>query len=116
MKLLRKRVFQLIITVICLIAVVTLSRSIIDLVKRRDVIKEREAALLRVEAENAKLKSELNQVQSPEFIERQAREKLGLVKEGEAVVFLPQSSESGSLEAQTDGNLPNWKEWWKLFF
>lgn len=115
MKLLRNRLFRLAATVICLVAIFTLSRSILDLIKRRDMIKERQNALLRVEAENKKLKDQLSQVQSPEFIERQAREKLGLVKEGETVVFLPEASASASQSASTQ-NLPNWKKWIRLFF
>lgn len=116
MKLLRNRLFRLVLTAVCLIAIFTLSRSILDLVKRRDVVKERQQELLRVEAENAKLKAQLNEVQSPGFIERMAREKLGLVKVGETVVFLPQATGSSVTEAKTDENLPNWKKWWKLFF
>lgn len=116
MKFIKSRLFGLIITTISLISVVALSRSLLGLWQKRDVVRDRQEALSRVEAENAKLKQQLSEVQSPQFVEKQAREKLGLVKEGESVVLMPQSSESSQIEAPNEQNLPNWQKWWKLFF
>jgi cell division protein FtsB len=106
------------VTMICLVTVVSLLRSIYGLWRRRDIVKERALVLAQTEAENKRLKEDLVQVESPGFVEQEARNKLGLVKEGEKVVLLPQqSSVNGSqLTEKKDENLPNWKQWWKLFF
>ena len=85
-----------------------------------DQIASERAKLEKIEAENAKLASELAQAQSPDFIEKQVRDKLGLGKEGEATVVLPDPDTlrklSPTIPSETD-TLPDptWKKWLKLF-
>lgn len=101
------------------ILVVNLSRSIWDGWRRRDILTEREAALQRLTEENKRLQAELEYAQSPAFIEREARNRLGLGREGEAVVLLPNDKLQTANEStgeKTHENLPNWKKWWTLFF
>ena len=69
--------------------------------------------------ENDRLKRKLYEVQSPEYIEKQAREKLGMSKEGEYVVMLPASL---SAQKKISGEpvifpeqFPVWKQWLSLF-
>ena len=64
--------------------------------------------------QNQKLKSELSYSQTPEFIEQQARDKLFMVKKGEQKVLLSKDSEE-TVHKKKEG-LPNWKQWWNLFF
>lgn len=70
------------------------------------------------------LQKEISQKQSLEFLEREARNRLNLIKPGERIVILPPKEARGSdasdpsLES-TDGRVtatPNWQKWWKLFF
>lgn len=64
--------------------------------------------------QNQFLKERLYYVNTNEFIERQAREKLGMVKQGEHIVLAPPVQEKAKvIPVDTD---PNWKKWWKLFF
>jgi len=111
-------IFRCIWIIIGLIAVIGLSRSLVDLWKRRDVVVERRQALGVVEKENARLKLALEESASPEFIEKQAREKLGMAKSDETVVLLTESTASSQI--QNSINLqeqkPSWKLWWELFF
>ena len=75
--------------------------------------------LRRVEEENRRLQSELEYAQSPEFIEQEARNRLGLGREGETVVLMPNDKlqmTNEKTEDKTAVNLPNWKKWWRLFF
>jgi len=53
-----------------------------------------------------------------EFLEKEARDNLGLVKKGETVAILPSESRHGRNEAQQGENqgISNWKRWWRLFF
>ena len=54
-------------------------------------------------------KKRLVQVQSPEFIEKEAREKLGL---GEP---LPSPSNPKPQIPNPNVDIPNWQKWWKLY-
>lgn len=67
-------------------------------------------------AENTTLKARLEEVKSDEFVEREARNKLGMVREGETLVVLPQVEPDMPLTEATEGQDSNWKRWWKLYF
>jgi cell division protein FtsB len=84
-------------------------------------IQAEKAKIAKMQADNKKLEDELAKTQSPNFIEKQVRDKLGLGKEGEAIVVLPSEEALRSLAPQmpveTDALPdPNWMKWEKLFF
>ncbi|MEK7543735.1 MAG: septum formation initiator family protein [Patescibacteria group bacterium] len=114
------RIIRLIIIAVSAVLIVNLSRSIWDLWWRRDILGERQAVLQRLEAQNRSLQRELEYAQSPEFIEQEARNRLGLGKEGEAIVLMPNGQQEGRDNKQETENIkenvPNWKRWWRLFF
>lgn len=117
MKQLPKRLFTLLISLICLVVIFSLSRSIVTLWQKRDIVRERSEALKRGQAQNAKLKAQLEEAQTPLFIEREARDKLGLAREGEAVVLMPGEKTDNRVVGETSGsNKLLWKRWWNLFF
>ena len=99
---------------------ISLSKGIgrLSLVKRE--ITKKQVEVSEIERKNEKLKEELARIQTPQYIEKQIRNKLGLVKTGEIVVVLPDAEIVKSLspiipedpEPPTD---PNWKKWMKLF-
>jgi cell division protein FtsB len=95
-----------------------LVRSIYNLSQKQDLVVEAKKELNKQEIENERLKSELAFVESEEFIEEAARNKLFLVKPGEKEVLIPQglienmSSPSANLQKIES----NWKKWWELFF
>lgn len=64
--------------------------------------------------ENQRLKSALSYSQTPEFIEKTARDKLFMVKKGEQRVLMSKDSK-GRVEEKKE-SLPNWKQWLELFF
>lgn len=114
-----KRSIRLIIIAVSAVLVVNLSRSILDLWRRRDILGEREAVLRRIQEENKRLQGELEYAQSPEFIEKEARNRLGLGREGEEIILMPNDKlpmTNEKTEDKTIESLPNWKRWWKLFF
>lgn len=107
---------RLIIGIVSLAVSVGLARSIVDHWQKRTVVSERQEALRLEEARNRELVVKLEEATSAAFIEKEAREKLGLVKEGDTIVLLDKS-QAPNLNNQTNTeNLPNWKKWWKLFF
>jgi len=76
--------------------------------------------LSKIQADNEKLQQDLMQAQSPEFLEKQVRDKLGLVREGETIVVLPDADVlrklAPKLPVETNALPdPNWKKWLKLF-
>ncbi len=115
------RVIRLIVIGISAVLVVNLSRSIWDLWKRRDILGERQAVLGRLDEENKRLQRELEKAQSPAFIEQEARNRLGLGREGEGVILIRPirpitQSDQLNTEEKHEEKLPKWKRWWKLFF
>ena len=68
-------------------------------------------------AKNEDLKKRLEYIESDEFVEKEAREKLNMAKEEETVVILPEKLEIRDFESGSrEENLPNWQQWLRLFF
>jgi cell division protein FtsB len=75
----------------------------------------------KIKAENESLQAQIDEAQSQDFIEKQMRDKLGLTKEGEVVVILPDEEIVKNLAPSLTsiGSTlpdPNWVKWKKLFF
>lgn len=117
------------ISAICLLIglylIVSFSRDLWNLSQKEGQIQKANLRLEKLENQNQELEKKAQEVQAPEFIEKEAREKLGLAKEGETVVILPENFEQalrqsqGKLELSSDNSsddLMNWERWWKLFF
>jgi hypothetical protein len=77
-----------------------------------------EEKVYQLEKEQQKLLEKRQYYQSEEFIEEEARNKLGLSRPGETIVILPPNV--GEILGQKEGipekEIPNWQKWWKLFF
>jgi cell division protein FtsB len=89
--------------------------NISRLLKIQGMVGQNKQDLMTAEAENVELKQKLVEVQTPEFIEREAREKLGLGREGERVIVLPDNQEQPSFAKASEGKIPNWILWRKLY-
>lgn len=89
-------------------------RSVVTITQKRGIVAERKAVLTAEEAKRADLEQQLREATSSAFVERAAREKLGLVREGETVVIMDQTQASGS--SDINQSTPSWKQWWGLFF
>ncbi len=116
----RHPLFRLVVTLVSLTLIVNLSRSIYSLWKKRDIVRQREEVLGKLKADSEELERKLTEAQSPEYVEKIAREKLGLAKEGETIVLVPNDKSTNlqmtNGEDKIQENEPNWKKWWKLFF
>ncbi len=121
MKLLKKvRNWRLIIVIL---VVLILSYNILaqtfNTLKSESRLAEATNELNRLQRQNQELKKRLTEVKSPEFIEQQARDKLGLAKSGETVVIIPDKEIEKVLGVNTEVEevkLPNWQGWLRLFF
>ena len=93
------------------------TRSLYDLWQKKDLVLNTQKELEYLKNENKKLKSELSYAQTDEFIEKEARDKLLFVKEGEQQVLIPKEAvERQAQEQEIRVPKPNWKKWWELFF
>jgi cell division protein FtsB len=116
MRIIRHSFVRLIIIIVCLFLCVGLVRSIVENVRRSDLVSERQVTLEKERQRNSALQEKLREATSSAFIEKQAREKLGLVREGETVVLIGESHMEGQENTIQETYESLWKRWWRLFF
>ena len=106
---------------ISVLFVLSFARNIARINRATSKIEEAQEGVEKLKQENRKLKERLESVKTQEYREKQLRDKLGLAKEGEIVVVLPDEeilrklAPSYEEEEETLPD-PNWKKWLKLFF
>lgn len=107
-----------IILIIGLVAGYNLISQIIQATKSGERLSEAADAVYRLEIKNKELKNKLENIQSPQFIEEEVRNKLGFGKAGETMVIIPDEKIKQILGASESAaiRLPNWLGWWKVFF
>lgn len=106
---------RIVVALISLGLAISAGRTIVELWQRRDVVSVRKQELVKIQAENNTLQDKLKDMGSDAYVERVARDQLGMIKEGETIVMLPE----GAIQGRGGGeemNMPNWKKWWSLFF
>lgn len=116
-----KKILGPVLLIVSLLVILSMARSTLGLLTRGEAL---EGARERVEGlrqEQAQLLELRERVESEEFVEREAREKLGLAKEGEVVVVLPEEEILRRLAPDLEENdfleeLPIWKRWVRMFF
>jgi len=116
----KERITQVIFIVFAILMISSILRNIGRVVAIRGEVAKEKSKLEKIQNENDRITEEIKKAQSPEFIEKQVRDKLGLAKEGEVLVVLPDADEVKKLAPRLDSEenyLPDpiWKKWWKLF-
>lgn len=115
----RRRVVLLAILLGGLYLIVVLSRDLWQILGARQRLTEAEKRVEALEQEQLVLQEELKLTESEGFLEKEAREKLLVGKEGEVVVLLPpgwgegvtrREEEESEVEAQA-----NWEKWLEVF-
>jgi len=86
----------------------------------RSQVEKEEQKVAKMQAENAQLEEQIAVAEGTNFIEKQIRNKLGLVKPGEAIVVLPDVEILKKMAPQivTEEDVlpdPIWRKWLKLF-
>ena len=114
---LRKKFFNLIIIGFALILISSLGRQVWQLYRAGKNLETAQQKVENLKIENVNLGNQLKEVQSPEFIEKEAKNKLSYVKEGEVVVVLPKQESNQSIEEdKPKKKLANWQKWWQAVF
>lgn len=109
----KKRILQILIILFLVVFAANTLKQVFRLNQAKAKFGKAVAKLESLKAENERLKAEQQFRETPEFVEKAARDRLGLAKEGETVVILPK------LEAQTSEKNPdssNLKSWLKRLF
>jgi len=105
----------LLIIVICY----SLIKQVVDSLQSGSRVDTETEKLLSLQKQNSELKSKLQQVNSPEFIESQARDRLNFSREGETVVIISQDEINKVLSTMLEKKeevVPNYQGWLRLFF
>lgn len=101
---------------IIILMILNLFKSWSSLQERLNIIKNTENKIALETDKQDRLKRELAQAESPDFIESQARDKLNMVREGEIVILMPTISISVQQTSPISELSPNWQKWLKLFW
>ena len=112
----KRNLFLLAFVLVSVLLIVNSTKRLLTFRTTAQKVNEAQARLEKLRAQNEQLKRELEYKKSQEFAEAEIRNKLGLAKEGEAVVIIPGNDESQKSEVRSGKWEPNWKKWQKLFF
>ena len=103
-----------------MILISSLFKSVARIKVGNAVIEKTKAKIEKSEAENQKLADQLKITESEEFMEKQLRDKLGLAKEGEIILVLPEPEIVKKLSPQIPMEVEikpksNLQKWMELF-
>ena len=113
-----RKIIYGVVFIIVLIIAYNLVAQITQAIKSGERLSEATELVYKLQGKNKALKKKLSEIQSAQFIEQEARNKLGLSKKGETVVIIPEDKlklvmgTSQSVQIR----LPNWLGWWQVFF
>ncbi len=112
-----KKVVYFLVIIISFIIIRNLTYSIYSLLQKDNLIENARQELYNQQNKNQALKSSLKEAETKSFIEKEARDKLFLVKPDEHDVLISKSLvvKDNSLFNKKK-TIPNWKAWLDLFF
>jgi cell division protein FtsB len=113
-----KKIAYFTIIIVLLLTINDLAHSIYSIWQKQDLIVQAQQDLTTEKNENNELKKQIAQVNKPQFIESEARDKLLLAKPGEGVIMIPsnQLDIPSTVTTKTVDTRPNWQKWWNVFF
>lgn len=116
-----RRIIGYLTWIFAIILIVSSVRNVKKTLEIRKEIEKERGVVKNMEIANSKLQEEIIRAQSQDFIDKQIRNKLGLTKDGETVVILPDESIVKNLAPKIDIDEedlpdPNWVKWRKLFW
>ena len=116
-----KAYLNIVYVAISLLMLVSLTRNIMKVGEAKERLKEKEDYIEKIREGNEELSQRVETFKSEEFVESQLRDKLGLAKEGETIIVLPDEETIKKFAPNDEKEEeilpdPNWKKWFKLFF
>lgn len=110
-----KKIVAFVVIIFLLVIIKNILSSIVELNNNSQIVTRLQNEEISEKKKGQFLKERLYYVKTQEFIEKQARERLGMVKEGEYLVLAPPAT-SSIKTIEIKDTTPNWKKWWQLFF
>lgn len=107
----RKQAARLAMIIIGLYLIVTTIRSTFDLFKAGDKLTAREKRIEVLKKEQEDLLRQKAIVNNFNFLEKTARDQLGLSKPGEEMIIIPQDLLKDNTPIIPPDTTPNWKKW-----
>jgi len=107
--------------VLAFLVAASLVRNMIRVISAQKKLDEVRERLVEFERENKELENELEKISSEFYVESQARNKLGLAREGEVILVLPSEEEVKRFSTRRTEDEkytfppPNWKKWIEMF-
>jgi cell division protein FtsB len=111
-----RKMISIVLVVILFVSGSVLTKNIWDSYKKIERLGETEKKEHALKKETEELREELEYRNSKDFIEKEARNKLGLSKKGEAIYVIEgESSDGDDLQQDKKENLANWRLWLEVF-
>ncbi|MFC1790275.1 septum formation initiator family protein [Patescibacteria group bacterium] len=102
---------------LCSFAIIGLSRNLFKLLQAEKRVGQAQEELELIKKEQGELQKKKAYIESEDFVEQQARDKLSMVKKGETLVILPTGVLSNNYSVESEGKreLANWEKWLLVF-
>lgn len=112
--------FRFVVVIFMVILVMSLVGNIVSIRKAESKITEAEERVEKLKREREELEQELASIESSFYVEKQLRDNLGMSKENEIVLVLPEDTVLRKLapvekREEIESPQPNWKKWMDLF-
>ena len=112
-----KRNFLLIVGLfVAILLVVNSTKRLLTFRTTNQKVEDAQARLEQLKRENEALKGDLAYKSTNEYKEQEIRDKLGLAREGEVVVVLPQEETESLGDVSGKKKKENWEKWRDVFF
>lgn len=111
-----KKTFKILLLIFLIFVIISLGTNTVNLISRGLVVRKEHQELEALQEKNEQLRAHLDYIKTDEFLEQEARNSLGLTKD-ETILILPQDILwQNEADSQEISPVPNWRQWWELFF
>ena len=113
----KKHIITFIIGLVSLYLLYLIGNTLYENYQVKKEVKDLEMAIIELEENNRVLTEEISYYKTASYVEKIARERLGLMKEGEKVIVIVPEAQSTVVDSGGEvNNLPNYLKWWNYFF
>ena len=112
----KAKVTRLLPLIIIVILFINIIRSWVKWQQRTQILENAKDRLYQQQDEQKNLERELARVQSKQYVEEQARDKLNMTREDEIMLIIPSPFIIQQQTPTPADNSPNWQKWMRLFW
>lgn len=112
----KTKIIRLLPLIIIVILFINITRSWVKWQQRTQILENAKDRLYQQQEEQKNLERELARVQSKQYVEEQARDKLNMTREDEIMLIIPSPFIVQQPTPTPMDNSPNWQKWMRLFW